>query len=120
MSDLKLTGAIIAIMDKQQVTDSFTKREFVIETEGEYPQPVKFELTQAKCDDIDSYKVGDEVTVHFNCRGRKWTNKQGETVYFVSLNAWRLEAVEGAETPTATSGPPSSEPPEDSFAELPF
>lgn len=122
MSELKLTGKIIAIMDKQQVTDTFSKREFVIETDEQYPQMVKFELTQAKCDDIDSHKVGEEISVHFNVRGRKWTNKQGEDVYFVSLNAWRLE--KGAETPAATDVPfPSAdaEPPADSFADdLPF
>ena len=66
MSDNKLTGKLIAIMDKQQVTDTFAKREFVIETEGEYPEVVKFELTQAKCEDIDKHKVGSEITVHFN------------------------------------------------------
>ena len=65
-------------MDKQQVTDTFTKREFVIETEGEYPEVVKFELTQAKCEDIDKHKLGSEITVHFNVRGRKWNNKQGQ------------------------------------------
>ena len=71
MSELKLTGRVLAIMDKQQVTDTFSKREFVIETEGEYPQPIKFELTQAKCEDIDKHQLGSEITVHFNCRGRK-------------------------------------------------
>jgi len=122
MSELKLTGKIIAIMDKQQVTDTFAKREFVIETDEQYPQMVKFELTQAKCDDIDNHKIGEEITVHFNVRGRKWTNKENKDVYFVSMNAWRLE--KGAETPATTDVPfPSAdaEPPADSFADdLPF
>lgn len=121
MSELKLTGKIIAIMDKHQVTDTFAKREFVIETDEQYPQMVKFELTQAKCDDIDNHKVGEEMTVHFNVRGRKWTNKEGNDVYFVSLNAWRLEK---GEAPAASDAPfPSAdaEPPADSFADdLPF
>jgi hypothetical protein len=122
MSELKLTGKIIAIMDKQQVTDTFAKREFVIETDEQYPQMVKFELTQAKCEDIDNHKVGEEITVHFNVRGRKWTNKENKDVYFVSVNAWRLE--KGSETPAAADAPfPSAdaEPPADSFADdLPF
>ncbi len=96
MSELKLTGKVIAIMEKQQVTDTFAKREFVIETDEQYPQMVKFELTQDYCDLIDSYKVGQEITVSFNCRGRKWTNKENKDVYFVSLNAWRLEGATGA------------------------
>lgn len=122
MSELKLTGKIIAIMDKQQVTDTFAKREFVIETDEQYPQMVKFELTQAKCEDIDNHKVGEEITVHFNVRGRKWTNKENKDVYFVSVNAWRLE--KSAAAPAATDAPfPSAdaEPPADSFADdLPF
>ena len=47
MSELKLKGRITAIMDKQQVTDTFAKREFVVETDEQYPQMVKFELTHA-------------------------------------------------------------------------
>lgn len=117
MSENKLTGKIIAIMDTQQVTDSFSKREFVIETDEQYPQMVKLEFTQANCSKLDYEKVGNELTVHFNVRGRKWTDKQGKDVYFVTLQAWRLESVQGSTQP-ATVG---SEPPADSFAsDLPF
>ena len=107
MSNNKLTGKVIAIMDKQQVTDTFAKREFVIETDDQYPQQVKFELMQDKCEDIDKHKVGSEITVHFNCRGRKWKNKEGKDVYFVSLNAWRIEAEAAQDsTPFASAEPP--------------
>jgi len=121
MSELKLSGVIIAIMGKQQVTDTFAKREFVIETDEQYPQMVKFELAQNKCDLIDEYKVGDNVNVFFNVRGRKWTNKENKDVYFVSVNAWRIEAEKGA-TGGGDAVPPSgAEPPVDSFADdLPF
>ena len=122
MSELTLKGRIVAIFDKEQITDTFSKREFVVETDEQYPQSVKFELTQAKCDDISNYKEGEELTVHFNVRGRKWTNKQGEDKYFVSLNAWRLEkdaaAPKAADAPFPTA---DAEPPADSFADdLPF
>lgn len=122
MSELKLKGRIVAIFDKMQITDTFSKREFVVETDEQYPQTVKFELTQAKCDDIANYKVGEELTVHFNVRGRKWTSKDGEDKYFVSLNAWRLEK-EAAAPPAADAPFPTAdaEPPADSFADdLPF
>lgn len=93
MSELKLEGKLVAVFEKQQVTDTFAKREFVIETDDQYPQTIKFELTKNKCEDIDNHKIGDDVTVHFNVRGRKWTNKEGKDTYFVTLNAWRVEAV---------------------------
>ncbi len=124
MSDLKLTGRVLAIMDKQQVNDKFAKREFVIETDDQYPQQVKFELMNAKCEDIDKHQLGQTIDVHFNCRGRKWTNKQGKDVYFVSLNAWRLESAgeenfEGAEPPFVTEA--AETPNEETFADdLPF
>ena len=120
MSELKIKGKLIAVMDTQQVTDTFSKREFVIETDEQYPQMVKFELTQAKCSDIDNHKVGDEITVHFNLRGRAWQNKQGETVYFNTINAWRLEA-DTSQQYSGQDAPPAEEPPQDSFVDqLPF
>ena len=36
--------------------------------------------------------MGDELDVHFNLKGRKWTDPKGEVKYFNSLQAWRLEA----------------------------
>jgi len=123
MSELKLTGKIVAIMDVQVLKNDFSKREFVIETDDQYPQMVKLEFTQAKCSVLDTEKVGNQVTVSFNVRGNKWTNKEGKDVYFVSLNAWRLESAggesfEGAEPPFVTE---AAEPPNDSFADdLPF
>ena len=119
MSNNQLKGKLIAIMDKQQVTDTFSKREFVIETDEQYPQQVKFELIQAKCEDIDNHKLGDEITVHFNVVGRKWVDKQSKDVYFVSLKAWRIEK-EAAAPDSATFA--SAEPPtQETFDDgLPF
>jgi len=107
MSELKLTGRIIAIEEMQQVTDSFCKREFVIETDENYPQLVKFEFTQDKCSTLDTEQVGNEVTVNFNVRGRAWENKQGKTVYFVTLQAWRLESVQGNTQPAKVGSEPA-------------
>ena len=107
MSELKLTGKIVAIMDVQVLKNDFSKREFVIETDDQYPQMVKLEFTQAKCSVLDTEKVGNQVTVSFNVRGNKWTNKDGKDVYFVSLNAWRLESAGGTDTFAAAAEPPA-------------
>ena len=122
MAELQIEGKIIEIFEKQQVSASFAKREFVVETEDQYPQMVKFELVQNKCDDIDAHNKGDQVSVHFNVRGRKWTNKQGEDVYFVSLNAWRIESKSAQSQtdvppPTDADVPPFDDLPDD---EMPF
>jgi hypothetical protein len=37
----------------------------------------------------------------FNLRGRPFQNKDGQTLYFTNLEAWRVEAA-GAPAPTTT------------------
>ncbi|MBC6989729.1 MULTISPECIES: DUF3127 domain-containing protein [Hymenobacter] len=89
------TGRLHEIFDEQQVSEKFRKREFVLEVvEGQYPEHIKFQLVQDKTALIDSYKVGDEVKVTFNLRGRGF-NKNGQMLYFTNLEAWKLEAASG-------------------------
>ena len=87
------TGEIRAIMDAQQVTDSFRKREFALEIDdGRYSQTVKFQLVQDKTELLDDFEVGQKVTVHFNLRGREYTRKSdGATDYWTNLECWRIE-----------------------------
>ena len=87
------TGEIRAIMDTQQVTDAFRKREFALEIEdGRYPQTVKFQLVQDKTELLDDYEVGQQVRVQFNLRGREYTRKSdGATDYWTNLECWRIE-----------------------------
>lgn len=79
-------------------SNNFQVREFVLATDGQYPQYVKFQLTQDKCDILDNYEEGQEIKVAFDLRGREWQGK-----YFTNLNAWKLEA--GGST---NSMPPAS------------
>ena len=91
---MNLTGKLLEIFDEVQVTDSFKKREFVIEyaENPNYPELIKFELTQDRCDLLNSIKIDEEVEVWFNIKGRKWTDPKGEVKYFNSLQAWKLQA----------------------------
>ncbi|AHM61854.1 hypothetical protein D770_18010 [Flammeovirgaceae bacterium 311] len=104
---MNLRGKIKEIFDTQHINDRFSKREFVIEyaDNPQYPQLIKFEIVKDRCDMLDEYKVGEDVDVHFNIRGRAWTNNQGATQYFNTLQAWRLERA-GAE-----SGAPAGDAP---------
>lgn len=99
---LSISGSILEIMDTQQIKETFRKREFVVEyTENpQYPEFIKFELIQDKCSLLDAYKVGDKVTVNFNLKGRKWTDREGQVKYFSSLQAWRIE-IESAAQPSS-------------------
>lgn len=84
----EIEGKVHKIFDTEKKTETFQAREFVIETEGQYPQYVKFQLTQDRCQIVDEVNTGDMIKVYFDLRGREWNEK-----YFTNLNAWRVEAV---------------------------
>lgn len=88
---MKIQGIITKIYPTQQVTNTFKKREFVIETQEKYPQLILFQVTQNKCEDLDSHKAGALVDVHFNLRGREYTPKGKEQPsYFNTIEAWKI------------------------------
>lgn len=90
----KLTGTIKMIGETTQVTEKFSKREFVVtESSSMYPQDILFQSTQDKCSLMDGFQVNEQVEVSFNLRGREWTSPQGEVKYFNTLEAWRIEKV---------------------------
>ena len=96
-----LKGSIKTIKATQVVTDSFSKREFVVLDEsGQYPQTMLFQSVQDKCEMLNQFKEGDSVEVFFNLRGREWTNQQGEVKVFNTLDAWKIQPLSG-ETKTA-------------------
>lgn len=90
----KLTGTLKVIKDTVQVTEKFSKREFVVsENSSMYPQEIIFQAAQDKCSMLDGFTEGEQVEVSFNLRGREWTSPQGEVKYFNTLDAWRIEKV---------------------------
>ena len=104
------------IDDAEQVTERFRKREFVLELADNprFPQFVLFQLTGDRCENIDGFKVGDDVQVEFSLRGREWKSPKGDVKYFNSLDVWtigRLGASAGGEYDEESPPPPSDEPP---------
>jgi len=80
---------------EQKLSAKFSKLEFVItDNNPKYPQHISFQLTNDRCDLLDKYKVGDQINVHFNLRGREWTSPSGETKYFNTLEAWKIEGLD--------------------------
>ncbi|HYE79025.1 MAG TPA: DUF3127 domain-containing protein, partial [bacterium] len=78
-------GRLLEDFGTQQVSEKFRKREFVLEIQdGQYKELVKFQLVQDKCDLLDNFRQGDEISVTFNLRGRAY-DKNGQTMYFTSL-----------------------------------
>lgn len=121
------TGTIKVISDLQTFDSGFTKREFVVTTQEQYPQDLKFELVKDRTSLIDSFKTGDKVKVSFNIRGNEYNSR-----YFVNLGAWKIEndapvnmpppmdpiaGVQAAPASKSTAGPPPPLPEDD---DLPF
>ena len=107
---MEVQGKLLEISDTVQIKETFRKREFVLEyaDNPQYPEYIKFECIQDKCDMLDNYAAGQDVTVGFNLKGRKWVDPQGNTKYFNSLQAWRIQpggnaAEESTAMPTTDS-----------------
>jgi len=107
---MNVSGKLVEIFETVKIKESFQKREFVLEfaSNPKYPELVKFELVQDKCNLLDGFKVGQEISVEFDLRGRKWTDQKGMVKYFNTLQAWRLSAADGntGSAPADQDGPP--------------
>ena len=118
---MELKGKVHEISPVIEVNEKFKKRELIIEyaEDPKYIEMIKFEAHNANCDKLDELREGDSVTVHFNLRGRAWTNKEGVTSYFNTLAAWKCDINQ-----TAANVAPRLEPvdisPSDDLDGLPF
>jgi hypothetical protein len=104
---MNIKAKLLEIFEASQISASFKKREFVVEyaENPQYPEYLKFELIQDKCEILDQFSVNQEIDVHFNLKGRKWTDPQGNIKYFNTLQAWRiLQADQKAASATPDSG----------------
>ncbi|MCX8051390.1 MAG: DUF3127 domain-containing protein [Chlorobi bacterium] len=101
-------GTLYKVFPEQQVTERFRKREFVLSIQdGMYVQQVKFTLKQDRCLLIEGYTVGSELKVTFSLSGREVQGRDGEPIYFTSLDVWKIE-------------PLSASPASDPFADSDF
>lgn len=94
----ELVGKLLKKFDTQEISATFKKRDFVVESEGQYPQQIKFELKNEKTSVIDGFNEGTKVKVHFDISGREWQGK-----YFVNLSSWRVEAADASTTASSNN-----------------
>lgn len=92
-------GTLYKVLPEQQVTERFRKREFVLSIQdGMYVQQVKFTLKQDRCSLIEGYTVGSELKVTFSLSGREVQGRDGEPIYFTSLDVWKIEPLSASPT----------------------
>jgi hypothetical protein len=88
---MEVVGKVKFIDTEKEVgTSGFKKRDIVITTEEQYPQDILVQFVQDKCSILNNFKVGDSVEVGINLRGREWLNDKGETVYFNTIQGWKI------------------------------
>ncbi|NEQ49162.1 MAG: DUF3127 domain-containing protein [Leptolyngbya sp. SIO3F4] len=124
---MELNGKVKVILDEQQFDSGFRKKEFVVTTQEQYPQEIKFELVNDRIDQLNGVQAGEAVNVQFDLRGNEYKGR-----YYVNLRAWRIDRGQGASAPAASgmdqapppSVPPPSAPTSDTFTagedDLPF
>jgi hypothetical protein len=86
---LQITGKITQITDIETGTGKngeWSKQNFAIETDGEYPKMVVFSAMGKVLDYLKNKKVGNSVTVSFNPESREYQNK-----FYTDLKAWKIE-----------------------------
>ncbi len=81
---LVLFGTIVEISDAAQ-GETWIKQNFVIRTNDDFPQLVEFLTFNAAQEMLTRCKVGDDVSVYFNCKSRQYENK-----YYTELTAYRV------------------------------
>lgn len=100
---MELKNVKIKSIDKLKTFDSgFTCVDFVVVTSEEYPQTLKLQANKEKAENLIKYnKVGDTVDCSINLRGREWTNPEGKTVVFNTIEAWKVFKADVSDTPVA-------------------
>ena len=121
--NFEINGKVILKDETQQISDRFKKREFVIEVENErnsdWNDFIKFQLTQDRCDLLETVSVNEEIKVSFNIKGRKW-EKDGKVNYFSNLEAWRIEKMQAAKAAEMPEFNANEMPPAPEEDDLPF
>ena len=98
---MEVIGKIKLIGEVQTFgANGFRKRDLVVTTDDQYPQMISVEFHQDKTDLLNNYKVGQDVKISINLRGREWINPQGEAKYFNSIVGWRIENLSQAAAPS--------------------
>lgn len=113
---MELKVKIHSIGSTQNVTDTFSKREFIVETQEDYKQYLNLQVIKDKCEFLDKFKKGDEVTVSLNLKGRLWTNKEGVEQCFNTLECWKIYK----ENPFREDSQPEQQLPQEEISDLPF
>lgn len=99
MSEMyEVTGTIHALGQTLPAGNK-QKREVVLILGDKYPQYVAFEAFGDKVGDLDKSRVGDDVAIKFELRGREWKKDDGTVKFFTALGLRSLVTIKAAPDP---------------------
>lgn len=90
MSNLEMTGKVIAILDKKSGTSKAGKewvsQEYVIETSDQYPRKCCFSIFGEEKIAACNIKIGETITAYLDIDARQWEQR-----WYNSISAWKIE-----------------------------
>lgn len=109
----EITGKIVYVLPEQTLNGKngeIRKHGFVIETSGEYPKKVAFDVLDSGDKDKwgkmqEHVVVGNSVSVSFEVSSREWQGR-----WFTQANAFRVTSLSGAGTTASGSSSPTPAP----------
>lgn len=83
---MELSGKLEAKFETKEFASGFRKKEFVLNTGGDYPQTIKMEVVKDNIEKLDAIPVGTELICKIDIRGRLY-----EGNYYNNILAWRFD-----------------------------
>ena len=89
---MQIKGKLHAVLEHKQISDTFSTLSFVIlvDDNPQYPEYISVQATNERIAAVQQLQIGQEVTLDCNLKGRPWTNKEGVTRYFNTIDVWRV------------------------------
>ena len=106
--DLQIRGRVAQVLAEQSGegrNGPWRKREFVLETEGDYPKQV---CIVQWGDNIDRFGIqeGETITAHIDIQSREFNGR-----WYTDVKAWKVERAEAGAAPKPELDEPWPEPP---------
>lgn len=115
---LEVKGQLLQILPIQSGTSKagkeWSKQEFVIETEEQFPKKVCFTLFGDKVSLLNGISVGNQVEVSFNVESREFNER-----WYHNINAWRINTIQAESNDSSTPFSADSIPPPPNMSDVP-
>ena len=101
---LEIAGKLLQLLPEQSGTGKngqWTKQDFVIETQEQYPRKVCFSAWGEKAALVKALKPGAHINVSFNAESREYNGR-----WYTDLRSWKIDTTQ---TPASVAVMPSEQ-----------